>query len=72
MHCPRPSVLCRARRDAAGSVGAVSSQLQSLSLQFNQFQQQAQSKTDHAAGVAMSLAMDGVGDLGPDEKSRSR
>ena len=50
------------------NVNAMSAQLNSLSVQFTQLQQQAQLQDrDLRQGVAMSLAMDGVGDLGPDE-----
>lgn len=51
------------------SVGVLSTQLSSLSIRFDQFQQQVHmEEQDLRQGVAMSLAMDGVGDLGPDEK----
>lgn len=50
------------------NVNAMSAQLNSLSVKFSQLQQQAQLQDrDLRQGVAMSLAMDGVGDLGPDE-----
>lgn len=50
------------------NVNAMSAQLSSLSVQFTHLQQQAQLQDrDLRQGVAMSLAMDGVGDLGRDE-----
>jgi hypothetical protein len=55
--------------DALGaSFSALSTQVQSLSTVFSQVQQQLamQDKTLRQ-GVAMSLAMDGTGTLGPDE-----
>jgi autotransporter adhesin len=53
----------------SASVSAVSTQLQSLSQQFAAYQQQTQLEDRTLRqGVAMSLAMDGVGTLGPDEK----
>lgn len=52
----------------SASVSTASTQLQSLSIQFNQLQQQTQIEDRTLRqGVAMSLAMDGVGDLGADE-----
>ena len=51
------------------NVGTLSTQLSSLSIRFDQFQQQVHLEEQTLReGVAMSLAMDGVGDLGPDEK----
>ena len=53
----------------SGTVGTLSTQFSSLSIRFDQFQQQAHMEEQSLRqGVAMSLAMDGVGDLGPDEK----
>jgi uncharacterized protein YoxC len=50
------------------SVGTISTQLSSLSVRFDQFQQQVHVEEQTLReGVAMSLAMSGVGELGPDE-----